>query len=518
MLGRRPRTPASPPRSRRRRDDRCRRSCGSCRCPAAPVRCWRSREPRCTRSKLRAQLGAGVRVGEDLVDGLARVHHRQLPAARLHQVGVPQPPASALQAPAARSAGPRPMRRAPRRILGYHAHMQVYLVGGAVRDALLGRAVRERDWVVVGADARRAAERAGLPAGRPRFPGVPASRRRTRNMRWRAASARPGPATAASPRSFSPDVTLEEDLRRRDLTINAMAQARGRRDHRSLRRPGGPGGARCCATCRRRSARIRCASCASRASRRALRELGFQRRAETRALMRHMVAAGEVAALVPERVWQETERALGEPHPQVYFEVLRDCGALAVIFPEIDALYGVPQPPQLASGDRHRRARACCRCSARPQLDAPTTGALRGADARPGQGHDAAASSGPSTPRARGSAGVPLIEALCDAPARAQRPRELARPDAHATTPLCIARWSLRPATVLKLLEELRRAPPPGALRRVAARLRGRRARPHRAGGRTLSAGGPPARRAGGERGGDPDSRGPAGSRGSCDR
>ena len=76
-------------------------------------------------------------------------------------------------------------------------------------------------------------------------------------------------------------------------------------------------------------------------------DLGFPHRAtETLALMRRITAAGEVRTLVPERVWQETERALGEEHPEVYFEVLRACGALAVIFPEVDALFGVPQPPR----------------------------------------------------------------------------------------------------------------------------------------------------------------------------
>ena len=108
--------------------------------------------------------------------------------------------------------------------------------------------------------------------------------------------------------------------------------------------------------------------------------LGFTVHESTRALMRQMVDAGEVAALVSERVWQETERALGEARPEVFFEVLRDCGALAVIFPEVDRLFGVPQPRAMASGSGYRRA-----CDAVPEARGGTgragDGALRRAGA-----------------------------------------------------------------------------------------------------------------------------------------
>jgi tRNA nucleotidyltransferase (CCA-adding enzyme) len=144
---------------------------------------------------------------------------------------------------------------------------------------------------------------------------------------------------------FSPDVTLEEDLKRRDLTINAMAERAdgqiidpygGQRDlhERVLRHVS--------AALVEDPVRIlRLARFASRFA-----GLGFTVAEETRVLMRHMVSSGEVGALVPERVWQETERALGEARPDVFFETLRDCGALEVIFPELAALYGVPQPPR----------------------------------------------------------------------------------------------------------------------------------------------------------------------------
>jgi tRNA nucleotidyltransferase (CCA-adding enzyme) len=144
---------------------------------------------------------------------------------------------------------------------------------------------------------------------------------------------------------FSPDVTLEDDLKRRDLTINAIAQT----DAGEIFDPHG-GRADLEARILRHVSEafvedpVRILRLARFAARFA--NLGFTVADETRALMKRMVESGEVDALVPERVWQETERALGEKTPQAYFEVLKDCGALAVIFPELDALYGVPQPPR----------------------------------------------------------------------------------------------------------------------------------------------------------------------------
>jgi tRNA nucleotidyltransferase (CCA-adding enzyme) len=151
----------------------------------------------------------------------------------------------------------------------------------------------------------------------------------------------------------APDVTLEEDLARRDLTINAMAET----ENGELVDP--HGGAE---DLRRRILRhvspafvedpvriLRLARFAARFS-----PLGFTVAPETMALMRDMVAAGEVAALVPERVWQELDRALGEKRPSAFFEVLRECGALGVLFPELDRLWGVPQPekwhPEIDTG------------------------------------------------------------------------------------------------------------------------------------------------------------------------
>ncbi len=229
--------------------------------------------------------------------------------------------------------------------------MQVYLVGGAVRDELLGRAVRERDWVVVGSTAEEMSRAGFQQVGRdfpvflhPRSHEEHALARRERKV---------APGYRGFTTEFSPDVTLEEDLQRRDLTINAMA-----------RLPDGTlvdpyGGAR---DLEGRVLRhvspafvedpvriLRVARFAARYS-----SLGFRVAEETCELMRAMVRGGEASALIPERVWQETARALSEDAPQVFFEVLRDCSALAVIFPEVDALWGVPQPerwhPEIDTG------------------------------------------------------------------------------------------------------------------------------------------------------------------------
>ncbi len=229
--------------------------------------------------------------------------------------------------------------------------MQTYLVGGAVRDRLLGLPVRERDWVVMGATPEDMLARGFRQVGKD-FPVFlhPETHEeyalaRTERKRGRGYY---GFAVHASP-----DVTLRDDLRRRDLTINALAEA-----------PDGTvldyyGGLRDLEARRLRHVSpafaedpVRILRVARFAARFA--PLGFRVAEETLALMRHMVAAGEAAELVPERVWQELVRALGEPAPAEFFRVLRACDALAVIFPEIDRLFGVPQPerhhPEIDTG------------------------------------------------------------------------------------------------------------------------------------------------------------------------
>jgi tRNA nucleotidyltransferase (CCA-adding enzyme) len=213
-----------------------------------------------------------------------------------------------------------------------------YVVGGAVRDALLGLAVNDHDWVVVGATPQQMVDAGFQPVGRD-FPVFLHPRTHEEY-----ALARTERKTAPGYRGFAvqaaADVTLEDDLLRRDLTINAMAQDAtgaiidlhgGQRDLRErVLRHVSPAFAE-------DPVRI------LRLARFAARFGNFSVAPETLDLMRAMVAAGEVDALVPERVWQELTRGLMEAYPRRLIEVLRDCGALARILPEVDALWGVPQ-------------------------------------------------------------------------------------------------------------------------------------------------------------------------------
>src|SRR6187455_1766611 len=219
--------------------------------------------------------------------------------------------------------------------------MQVYLVGGAVRDRLLGRAVKERDWVVVGATPAELERKGFIPVGRD-FPVFLHPKTKEEHALARL-ERKTGPGYRGFTTEFSPTVTLEDDLRRRDLTINAMAEDAagnvidphdGRRDlaARRLRHVSE-------AFAEDPVRILRVARFAARYA-----SLGFEVADETLALMRRMVEDGEANALVAERVWAETEKALAEPNPEVFITVLRACGALKVIYPEIDALFGVPQP------------------------------------------------------------------------------------------------------------------------------------------------------------------------------
>ena len=218
--------------------------------------------------------------------------------------------------------------------------MKTYVVGGAVRDEMLGLPVQDRDHVVVGATPDEMVAAGFRPVGKD-FPVFlhPETQEEY-------ALARTERKTAPGYHGFvfhtSPDVTLEDDLVRRDLTINAMARA----DDGSIVDPYGG----------RRDLEARLFRHVSeafaedpvrilRVARFAARFAEFRVAEDTNALMRKMVEAGEVDALVPERVWQELSRGLMERRPSRMFEVLRDCGALARIMPELDALWGVPQPP-----------------------------------------------------------------------------------------------------------------------------------------------------------------------------
>ena len=221
--------------------------------------------------------------------------------------------------------------------------MRTYLVGGAVRDRLLGLPIKEHDYVVVGATAADLLAQGYLQVGKD-FPVFLHPQTKAEY-----ALARTERKTAPGYRGFAvhadPDVTLEEDLLRRDLTINALAQD----EAGGLIDPYGG-----LADLEARVLRhvspafaedpVRILRVARFAARFA--DLGFSLAPETLELMRAMVAAGEVDALVPERVWAELAKALGEATPSRFFETLRACGALERLFPELEHLWGIPQPPK----------------------------------------------------------------------------------------------------------------------------------------------------------------------------
>ena len=229
--------------------------------------------------------------------------------------------------------------------------MEMFVVGGAVRDALMGLPVSDRDWVVVGSTPEAMCAQGYVPVGKD-FPVFlhPQSREEYALARTERKTARGYKGFAVQ---AAPDVTLEEDLARRDLTVNAMALPEalahaprtawtghiidphgGQRDLQAkVLRHVTPAFAE-------DPVRI------LRLARLAARFADFSVAAETLQLMRSMVDAGEVDHLVPERVWQEMARGLMTQRPSRMFEVLRGCGALKVLLPELDRLWGVPQRPE----------------------------------------------------------------------------------------------------------------------------------------------------------------------------
>lgn len=219
--------------------------------------------------------------------------------------------------------------------------MEIYLVGGAVRDSLLGLPIRDKDWVVVGSNAKLMKEQGYLQVGK----GFPVFLHPQTKQEY--ALARTERKVGSGYLGFEFDasefVTLEQDLLRRDLTINAIAESsdgeiidpyNGRQDiNDKVLRHVSPAFA---------EDPLRVLRVAKFAARFA--PLGFTVAPETLKLMNNIVESGEIDALVRERVWQEIEQAMGSPAPDVFTRVLRDCGALKSILPEVDRLFGVPQP------------------------------------------------------------------------------------------------------------------------------------------------------------------------------
>ncbi len=231
--------------------------------------------------------------------------------------------------------------------------MQTYLVGGAVRDALLGLPVKDRDWVVVGATPEQLLAQGYLPVGRD-FP-VFLHPRTHEEYALARTERKTGPGYHGFVFHAAPDVSLQEDLARRDLTINAMAVAAhslkpdgtlGADKHQIIDPWGGQAD-----LAQRRFRHVTPAFREDpvrilRVARLAARFADFTVAPDTLALMREMVLAGEADHLVPERVWQELATGLMEAVPSRMFSVLRDCGALARLLPEVEALWGVPQRPE----------------------------------------------------------------------------------------------------------------------------------------------------------------------------
>jgi len=323
--------------------------------------------------------------------------------------------------------------------------MRSYAVGGSVRDELLGLPVVDRDWVVVGATPEQMIELGFRPVGRD-FPVFlhPVSHEEYALARTERKSA---PGYRGFTVHASPEVTLEEDLARRDLTINAMARDEsgaltdpyhGQHDleARVLRHVG--------PAFSEDPVRI------LRLARFAARFETFTVAPETIALCRAMVDAGEVDALVAERVWQEFAKGLSERSPSRMLEVLRDCGALARILPEVDRLFGVPQPPQHHPEiDTGLHVMMALDLAAHSQATLPVRFALLV--------HDLGKGTTPPDqwPRhiAHEQRGVPLIDALCDrlrVPAECQALAQLV--SRHHTA--VHRAHELRPATLLELIED----------------------------------------------------------------
>ncbi len=326
--------------------------------------------------------------------------------------------------------------------------MKSYLVGGAVRDTLLDLPVSERDWVVVGATPGQMLALGYQQVGRD-FPVFlhPESKEEYALARTERKS---GNGYTGFICHAAPDVTLEADLLRRDLTINAIAQTvegelvdpyHGRYDlQQRLLRHVSPAF---------QEDPLRVLRVARFAARFA--HLGFHIAEETLALMQFMTREGELAFLTPERVWKETEKALATRSPHVYFQVLRDCGALAVLFPEIDNLYGVPAPaqwhPEIDSGV-HTLMTLMIAARLTPEIDVRFATLC----------HDVGKALTPPAlwPRhhGHGPAGVKLVEQLCQRLRVPNALRDLAKlvaeyhDLAHTVT-------VLQPKTLMKLFDAL---------------------------------------------------------------
>lgn len=322
--------------------------------------------------------------------------------------------------------------------------MKTYLVGGAVRDELLGYPFSEKDWVVVGASPQTMADQGFRPVGKD----FPVFLHPKTGDEYALARTERKSGTGYKGFTFhtGEDVSLEDDLIRRDLTINAMAKSEagdiidpygGRQDlEKRMLRHVSP------AFVEDPLRVLRVARFAAR-----YHHLGFRIAAETIGLMRQLAISGELEVLTPERVWVEIQRALGERSPRIFFETLRNCGALKVILPEVDRLYGIPQRadyhPEIDTGLHTMMAvEQAAKLSHDPKirfcalvhdLGKGTTSA----DILPRHiGHE--------------ERGIPLVHDLCDRLRVPNDYRELAIPVTRLHL-LCHKAFELRPVTILKI-------------------------------------------------------------------
>jgi len=325
---------------------------------------------------------------------------------------------------------------------------ETWQVGGCVRDRLLGLPIKDHDWVVVGASPEALIDAGFRPVGKD-FP-VFLHPQTHEEYALARTERKTSPGYTGFQFHAAPDVTLEQDLARRDLTINAMAES----DSGEIIDPFGGQNDLQARLLRHVSPAfaedpVRILRVARFAARFA--GLGFRIADETMQLMRKMVDNGEVAALVAERVWQEMQRALTEQQPAVFIQVLRDCGALAVLLPEIDRLFGVPQPekyhPEVDTGVHTLLVlEQAARLSAEPKV---RFAALV---------HDLGKGTTPADqlPRHIGheARGVPLVREVC---------RRLKIPKDYRELAILVTRYhlhyhrvaELRPATLLETLEAL---------------------------------------------------------------
>ncbi|WP_300004463.1 multifunctional CCA addition/repair protein [uncultured Cedecea sp.] len=326
--------------------------------------------------------------------------------------------------------------------------MKVYLVGGAVRDKLLNLPVKDKDWLVVGATPQQMLDAGYQQVGKD-FPVFlhPESHQEYALARTERKS---GQGYTGFTCYAAPDVTLEQDLLRRDLTINAIVED----EHGTLTDPYGG-----LSDLKNRILRhvspafsedplrvLRVARFAARFA-----HLNFRIAPETLALMSEIAADDSLAHLTPERVWKETEKALSYRNPQIYFAVLRECGALKELFPEIDALYGVPAPakwhPEIDTGI-HTLMTLTIAAQLSPEIDVRFATLC----------HDLGKALTPPekwpSHHGHGPAGVKLVERLCNRLRVPTEIRDLAKlvaefHDLIHTFPV------LQPKTVIKLFDKI---------------------------------------------------------------